>query len=196
MAPRILALAGSLREGSYNKKLARATAAWAEEAGASVTEIDLRDYAMPIYDADIEESDGLPETTRALKKLFEEHDGLILACPEYNSSITAVLKNTLDWLSRREGEEQSMVAFDGKVAILLSASPGALGGLRGLTHIRTILTTLGVLVLPNQMAVPRAYEAFDAEGGLVDDRQRARVHRLAERLVTTIARLSGDPGGA
>ena len=191
MAPRIVALAGSLREGSYNKRLAYAAAELAGEAGASVTEIDLRDYPMPIYDGDIEEADGLPESTRALKRIFQEHDGLILSCPEYNGSITALLKNTLDWLSRKEGDEQSMVAFDGKIAILLSASPGALGGLRGLTTVRTILTTLGVLVLPNQVAVPRAYEAFDADGSLVDDRQQARVQRLAERLVTTITRLKG-----
>lgn len=203
--PRVLAFAGSLREGSFNHRLAMLAASAAQSAGADVTLIRLRDYALPLYDADLESAlppPGLPSPAIALKRLFWEHQGLLLACPEYNSSITAVLKNALDWVSRpggwaesgRSGPEPRLSAFAGKVAGLMSASPGVLGGLRGLAHVRQILTNLTVLVLPEQISVPRAGSAFlDGDGStgkLADAAQQAAIERIATQVVRTVERLA------
>jgi NAD(P)H-dependent FMN reductase len=188
--PRILAFAGSLRADSFNKKLARVAAAAAETAGAEVTYLDLRDFPLPIFDADLE-AEGTPENASRLKELLKAHDGLLLAAPEYNTSITAVLKNTIDWASRTAPGEAPLAAFEGKVAALYSASPGALGGLRGLVHVRAILGNIGVLVLPGQVAIMRAHEAFTPEGALVDPKSQASVERLAVSLVETVAKLRG-----
>ncbi|MEX2285719.1 MAG: NAD(P)H-dependent oxidoreductase, partial [Planctomycetaceae bacterium] len=165
-AARILAFAGSLRKDSYNKRLVRIAAAGATAAGATVTLLDLRDFPLPLFDEDLEREQGLPENAANLKRLFIEHDGFLIASPEYNSSITGVLKNTIDWVSRRVEGEAPLVAYKGKTAALMSASPGALGGLRALVHVRAILGNIGVLVLPTQVAVPKAMEAFDADGKL------------------------------
>lgn len=190
VTPRILAFAGSTRTESFNKKLVRLAAAAAEKAGAVVTLIDLRDYPLPLYDADLETRDGLPAHARTLKQLFLNHDGLLIASPEYNSGISAVLKNTLDWISRAESDrEPPLAAFAGKTAALLSASPGALGGLRGLVQLRMLLGNIKVLVLPDQLAVSHADEAFQPDGTLRDARKQASVERLGALLVETIARL-------
>ncbi|MFN3651415.1 MAG: NADPH-dependent FMN reductase [Armatimonadota bacterium] len=188
--PRILAFAGSLRAGSYNKTLVRIAARAAREAGAEVTYLDLREYPLPIYDGDLEEAEGLPENARRLKALFKAHDGLLISAPEYNSSITAALKNTLDWVSRPEPDEPALAAYQGKVAALMSASPGALGGLRGLVHVRAILENIGVLVLPGQVAVPRAHEAFDEEGQLREERQQASIGKLGTELAAVLRKLA------
>lgn len=170
---------------SFNKKLIHIAAESAREAGAEVTLVDLRDYSMPLYDGDLEAKEGLPENARKLKALFREHDALLIASPEYNSSISGVLKNTIDWVSRAEtDEEPALVAYKGKAAALLSASPGALGGLRGLVTVRSILGNIGVLVLPDQAAVSKAYEAFDDNGALKDARVARQVSNVAESLVS------------
>lgn len=114
-----------------------------------------------------------------------------LACPEYNSSITGVLKNTIDWVSRPREGDPPLAAFTGKVAALLSASPGALGGLRGLAHVRSILGNIGVIVVANQIAVPKAMEAFDTQGRLKDERLAGKVAGLARELVDTTRKLHG-----
>ncbi len=180
--PRILAFAGSLRKDSFNKKLIRIAADAARVAGAEVTLIDLKDYPLPIYDGDIEAATGLPENAQKLKKLFLQHDGLLLSCPEYNSSISAVLKNTIDWVSRPVPGEAGLACFNGKVAVLMSASPGALGGLRCLVHVRSILGNINVIVLPGQVAVSKAHEALDANGTLKDATQQASVEGLGKTL--------------
>lgn len=189
---KILAFAGSTRKDSFNKKLAAVAARTAEKAGAQVTLVDLADYRMPLYDGDLESESGLPEAAARLKRLMAEHDGLLIAAPEYNGSITAVLKNTIDWLSRPGAVEGSV--FQGKVATLMSASPGGLGGLRGLVHVRAILTNLGVLVLPGQQAVSGAGKAFDDEGNLDESNQR-RVDEVVTALVETLGRLTREPVG-
>ncbi len=181
--PKILAFAGSTRSESYNKKLVRTAADAARSAGADVTLLDLRDFAMPIYDGDLEAREGLPENARKFKAQMLAHQGLLLSCPEYNSSITAVLKNTIDWASRPLPGEAPLACFTGKVAALLAASPGSLGGLRGLVSVRSILGNIGVLVLPDQVAIVKAHEAFEADGRLKDTRQQEAVARLAGRLV-------------
>ena len=188
-APRILAFAGSTRAESFNKKLVRIAADAARAAGAEVTLIDLRDFPMPLFDGDAEAAQGLPEKASELKALFLAHDGLLISAPEYNSSITAVLKNTIDWVSRPVPNQPPLAAFTGKTAALMSASPGALGGLRGLVHVRAILGNIGVLVLPDQIAVSRAADAFDADGRLKDAKQQAAIAALATRLVGVTQKL-------
>jgi chromate reductase, NAD(P)H dehydrogenase (quinone) len=187
--PRILAFAGSLRTQSYNKKLIRIAGAGAQAAGAEVTLIDLRDHPLPIYDGDLEQRDGLPTNAKTLKEIFRAHDGLMLSCPEYNSSITGVLKNTIDWVSRPATGQPELVEFKEKVAVLMSASPGALGGLRGLVHVRAILGNIGVLVLPDQIAVSRAQEAFNEDGSLKDAKRQAGIEELSKKLAVVLAKL-------
>ncbi len=188
-APKILVFAGSTRSDSYNKKLAHLAFDAATAAGAEVTLVDLRDFAMPLYDGDLEDSQGLPEGAKQFKKLLIESDGIIIVSPEYNSSITAVLKNSIDWASRQEtDDEPSLVAFRGKTALLLSASPGGLGGLRGLVHLRSILGNIGVIVLPDQLAISAAYDAFDDSGALKDSKKAAQLTGLVKGLVDFLAK--------
>jgi chromate reductase, NAD(P)H dehydrogenase (quinone) len=187
--PRILAFAGSARQDSYNKQLVRVAAAAAERAGASVTVLDLRDFPLPLFDEDLERDSGPPENAKRLKQLFLEHDGLLIASPEYNSSLSPLLKNTLDWVSRPVTGEPRLAAYVGKVASLMSASPGALGGLRGLVHVRSILSSIGVTVLPDQVAVGQAFQAFAEDGSLKETAQQAQVEALGTQLATVIAKL-------
>src|SRR5262245_55556658 len=191
MMPRILAFAGSLRRDSFNKKLVPIAAKGAREAGAEVTLIALKDFPLPLFDQDLEAEQGMPENGKKLKQLFIDHDGLLIAAPEYNSSITAVLKNAIDWVSRPAPGEPSLVAFRGKVATLMSASPGALGGLRGLVHVRSILGNIGVIVLPDQLAVPKANEAFEADGSLKDPKQQSGIEGLGHTLASFLMKLEG-----
>jgi chromate reductase, NAD(P)H dehydrogenase (quinone) len=188
--PRILAFGGSLRRDSYNQKLAAVAAAGAREAGAEVTVISLRDFALPIFDEDLEAASGMPEAARRLKAIFRDHDGLIIASPEYNSSITAALKNAIDWVSRGESDDEpSLSALSGKTAVVCSASPGGLGGMRGLVHLRAILGSIGITVLPDQIAIGKAYEAFTPDGALVDEKQQGRVKALGANLAKHLSKL-------
>ncbi len=190
-APKVLAFAGSLRRDSFNKKLVRVGADAVRAAGGDVTLIDLKDFPMPIYDGDIEASEGIPPNAKKIKELMHAHPAFLFACPEYNTSITGVLKNTFDWASRSEKGEPPLACFDGKIVGLLSASPGALGGLRGLAAVRSILSGIRALVIAEQVAVPKANEAFDAEGKLLDAKLDAAIAKLAQRLVYVTAKLSG-----
>lgn len=183
MQPRILAFAGSTRTQSHNKKLVALASRIARDAGAEVTLIDLREFAMPFYDGDLEAQSGLPERARALKQLMLDHHAFLLSCPEYNSSISAVLKNAIDWVSRPVPNEPAGVAFKGKWAALMAASPGNLGGVRGLFTVRQVLTTLGTIVLPAQLAVARAQEAFGEDGALKEPAQHAMLTAIVGDLV-------------
>ncbi|MEM9594940.1 MAG: NAD(P)H-dependent oxidoreductase [Acidobacteriota bacterium] len=188
---RVLAFAGSAREASFNKLLVRVAAQGARDAGAEVTVLDLRDYPMPLFDQDLEAASGLPDGARAVKAAMMAADGLLIASPEYNSSITPLLKNTLDWVSRREGDEPRLAAYQGKCAALMSASPGGLGGLRGLGHVRSILQSIGVMVIPDQIAVPAAHGAFGDDGTPVDPKLHAKITDLGRQLATLAQRLKG-----
>jgi len=190
MSTRILVFAGSARSGSLNKKLARVAAAAVRAAGAEATLIDLADYPMPLYEGDLEAREGLPASARKLKDLFIAHQGLLIVSPENNASVSALLKNTLDWISRQDGGESGLIPYQGKVAALAGASPGALGGLRGLTHLRAILQTLNVLVLSEQVALARAHEAFNDDGSLKDAKQQAALATLTKKLSDVCARLA------
>jgi NAD(P)H-dependent FMN reductase len=189
MTPRILAFAGSTRRESFNKKLLRHAVKGAREAGAEVTLLDLKDFPLPLFDQDLEAEQGMPDNGARLKKLFIDHNGLLIASPEYNSSVTAVLKNAIDWVSRPAPGELPLVAFRGKVATLMSASPGALGGLRGLVHVRSILGNIGVIVLPDQISVPKASEAFKPDGSLTDPKKQADVEALGKTLASFLMKL-------
>lgn len=181
-APRILALAGSLRAGSYNRRVLAVAADGARTAGADVTGIDLRDFPLPVYDADLESASGLSAAALALKERFRAAEGLLIASPEYNAAISGTLKNALDWVSRPAPGEKPLACFKGKVAALCSASTGALGGIRGLASVRVVLGNLGVVLLPDQVALPKAAEAFDADGNVADPARRKSLMELGAAL--------------
>lgn len=188
--PKILAFAGSTRTDSFNKKLVKIAATGAMEGGADVTVIDLRDFAMPLYDGDLEQQQGLPSNAKKLKDLMLSHPGLLISAPEYNSSISGVLKNTIDWVSRPSAGEESLACFKGKVAGIMSASPGGLGGLRGLVHVRAILENISVLVIPDQIAVGKAHEVFNADGTLKDKKQEDQVKRIGSSVAKLLLKIS------
>jgi len=193
MAERIalLAFAGSTRAGSLNKRLLNVVATAAEAEGAEVTKVDLADLPMPLYDGDLEQSSGLPENAKRLKALMVEHDAFLIASPEYNGGITATLKNAIDWASRREGDEAPAVAYRGKVAGLIAASPGRLGGARSLIALRQVLTSCGALVIPQQFTLGQAAQAFDDAGTLKDSEHEAGAAGVAQALVDTTRRQKG-----
>lgn len=188
-APKILAFSGSTRTASYNKMLVKIAMAGARAAGAEVTYLDLRDIPMPFYDEDLETRDGLPPNARKFKDLLLAHDGFLISSPEYNSSISGVLKNAIDWASRSVPGEAPLGCFADRVAGLMSASPGALGGLRGLVHVRSILGNIKVIVLPDQVAVAKAHEAFNPDGSLKDVKQNTAVEKLGANVATLLAKL-------
>jgi NAD(P)H-dependent FMN reductase len=192
MTPRILVFAGSARRDSINKKLARTAVTAIDRAGGKATFVDLDDYPMPLYHGDLEAASGMPEHAQRLRELFLAHDGLAIASPENNASVPALLKNTLDWLSRGigdgKGANSGLAPYNGKVAAMLAASPGALGGMRMLPHLRQILGTLGVTVLNEQVAVGRAHEAFESDGSLKEPHARL-VDAAMVRLVDVTRRL-------
>ena len=188
--PKILAFAGSTRTDSFNKKLVKVAAAGAKEAGADVTIIDLRDFPMPLFDEDLETKEGLPSSTRKLKELMLSHHGFLISSPEYNSSISGVLKNTIDWTSRKDGGKPIQSCYEEKVAGIMSASPGRLGGLRGLVHVRAILENMGVLVIPTQVAISKADEAFNVDGTMKDEKQEQKVRKIGANLTQILLKLN------
>ncbi len=183
MSTKILAFAGSTRTNSYNKMLVRNAAHIAEQQGATVTLLDLRDYPMPLYDGDLETNSGIPACALELRNLMKENHGILLSCPEYNSAISAVLKNAIDWISRPLPGDPPLVAFSGKTAALLAASPGATGGIRTLASVRSILANLGMIVIPKQYAHGNAKDSFDADGNLTSDSAQNRVSAVVEQLM-------------
>lgn len=184
--PKILAFAGSGSQPSLNRQLLDVAVRAAEDAGAAVTVLDLADYPLPLYTGELEAREGMPANGRKLKTIFAAHEGLLIASPEHNASVSALLKNTLDWVSRPDGGQNGLVPYQNKVAALLAASPGNIGGLRGLTHLRAILQNLGVLVQTKQYALSRAHEAFDAQGALLAPRVQASVEGVAQQLVRMV----------
>lgn len=188
MSVHILAFAGSNRRESINRRVLATAVAGARDAGATVTVADLRDFAMPLYDADWHAENGVPPALRELRKLALAANGLLIASPEYNASITPLLKNTIDWLSQDVDGESGYAPFTGKVGALLGASNGAFGTIRALPHVSYILSNLGVFMLP-VLAVPRAGSLLGPTGEITDERVRASVHGLGARLTKTIDKL-------
>jgi NAD(P)H-dependent FMN reductase len=188
-SPRILAFAGSARQDSFNKKLVRVAARGAEQAGVSCTLIDLRDFPLPVYDGDLEQREGLPGSAQKLRELFSAHQGLLIASPEHNSSISALLKNTIDWVSRSPEGKPDLSCFRGRSAALLSASIGALGGIRGLVSVRSLLGNVGVMVVPDQYCLGHAHKAFGPDGALLDEDARKRAEQIGAELARVTRKL-------
>jgi NAD(P)H-dependent FMN reductase len=187
---KILAFAGSARKASFNKNLVQIALEGAKAAGAVTTFVDLKDYPMPLYNGDLEAENGLPDTVQQFKDLLKGHQGFLLSCPEYNGSITPLLKNAIDWASRPQDGEPPLTCFKGKVTALLATSPGGLGGLRGLVHVRAILEGIGTIVIPDQKTIPNAHEAFTKLGQLVDQKQMVSVRGIGEKLMEITTKLN------
>jgi len=189
--PRILSFAGSAREGSYNKKLVKIAAAGARSAGAQVTILDLKDLPMPLFGEDFEASLQPNEEPNAkkFKDLLRSHDGFLISSPENNWAISALLKNAIDWASRRRPDEKPLECFADKVVVLMSASPGPYGGIRALPQVAMQLRNLRCIVLPDQVCLGKAAEAFNDDGSLKDAKQQASVEQLGARLTTVLAKL-------
>jgi NAD(P)H-dependent FMN reductase len=185
--PKILVFAGSIRAGSHNARLAALAAKELALTGADVNRISLEDYPLPLYNGDDEAQSGVPANARSLKQLMMEHQGVFIASPEYNASMTPLLKNTIDWISRvRERGEPPLAAFRNRAFALGGASDGAYGALRSLMALRQVLELgCGALVLPEQITVFRAGEAFDEMDNLKEERAAASLKRVAQRLADT-----------
>lgn len=186
--PKILFFAGSNGGHSINAKLAQQAAKIAADIGADATLLDLKDYELPLYCSDLEAEKGIPDNAVTLKEMFMAHDGVFIASPEYNSSFSPLLKNTIDWISRVRGEGEPMLpAYKGKVYAIGSTSPGALGGIRGLVPLRMLLGNIGITVVPSQIAVGGSGDAFDESGALVNERQLKMLTKVVKELVDTSA---------
>ena len=165
---KVLAFSGSTREASFNKKLIQEATLLATEMGAEVTLIDLRDFPMPFYDGDLEETEGMPASAVELRKLIHEHQIIMIASPNYNGSFSGVLKNALDWASRNEQGGEARAVLEGKKLVLMSASTGKTGGIKGLPHLRKVLENLRGKVIATEIGIPYADKAFDENGKLID----------------------------
>jgi NAD(P)H-dependent FMN reductase len=184
--PKILVLAGSTRQASTNRLLARDAAEALRNAGLEAVFADLRDYPMPLYDGDLEDASGLPPAAKTLKDLARESDAFVIASPEYNGSYSAVLKNAIDWISRPEPGERALEVFSGKPAAILSASPGAGGGRRVLKQLRELLEGIRMTVVPHQVSIAQSGDAFDVEGRLKRPADIESLNRLTEELAGAV----------
>jgi chromate reductase len=186
---KILAFAGSLREHALSKRVVKTAIKGAERAGAEVTYIDLRDYPMPIYNLDDHEKNGFNEHALRLQGLFTQHVGFLIASPEYNGSLPAALKNAIDWVSRPSDVYPRSAVFAGKFAAMMASSPGSLGGVRSLAHLRGVLTSVSVNVLPQEIAVAFAEEKFAGDDEeMIDETMKARLEELGALLVEMLKR--------
>lgn len=185
-SPKLLLISGSARDGSFNQRLAQAAGRHALALGATVTAVDLRALNLPIYDADLQAREGIPAGARQLRELFASHDGLLLACPEYNALPTPLLINSFDWLSvvPAEGDLPGGTgATAGKPVGLMAASPGGLGGIRALPIVRTYLSTnFAMVVVPEQLALGGADQAFDEAGTL----NKPAMDQMLTKLVASV----------
>jgi NAD(P)H-dependent FMN reductase len=185
MTTKLLAFAGSTRNGSYNQALLELAITSARARGAEVTAVKLKDFELPLFDEDLEAA-GVPHGAVELKSLFKSHHGFLIASPEYNHSISAVLKNAIDWVSRPgEGETlRTLSAFRGKVAGLMGASLSPFGSARGVMHLRLILSALQSYVVPEQVLVPSTHAAFNSDGTFKDELQRQLMTDLTTSVIS------------
>lgn len=185
--PKIIAIAGSYRENSYNKRVLAVAATGAREAGADVTVIDLRDFPMPVYDADMQEGGAFDEHALRLQDAFNEHDGFLISSPEYNGGIPGGFKNAIDWASRANDKYKMYETIKGKTAALMTAAPGQFGGLRCLNHLRGVFSLMGVHVLPAEIAVPLVGQKFDGDGAeMTDEKMKSILSGHGANLVKAI----------
>jgi chromate reductase, NAD(P)H dehydrogenase (quinone) len=190
---KLLFLSGSARTGSHNTRLARLGQMIATANGIEATFADLGDYAMPLYNGDDEAAGGVPDPAHQLLALLQEHSGVFIASPEYNASISPLVKNAIDWISRIRGEgNPGLEVYRTRVFALGAASPGGTGGMRGLVAVRTVLEMgLGGLVLPDQVLIPRAMTAFDDQGHLTDKDAQERFKAVIVKLARAARMLHG-----
>ena len=188
---KIAVIVGSTRDGSFNKMLGELAAASLAAQGADVTRVDLSTFDLPLYSAALEAGAFPPDALR-LKTLFAGQAGLLFVSPEYNGSLPPLLKNAIDWASRPTGDEGlvALTAYRGKAAAVMSASLSPFGGLRGLTHLRQILSTIQMLVIPEQVSIPAAYAAFDEQGALKDALPASLVDMTTGRLIAVAKALA------
>lgn len=184
--PKILAFAGSTRKESVNKRLAKIALHAAEKADAETTFIDLSDYDMPLYSDDLLSEHGMPDSVIAFKDMLKSHNGFLITSPEYNGSLTGVLKNAIDWATVKADAEERMACWNGKIVGILAASPGGLGGIRGLHHLRTILAGIGAFVLPNHLAVGNSAANLQNEEQITDDKLQQQLEFLSTEMVRVI----------
>ncbi len=184
-APKILVMAGSLRAGSHNARLAALAAKEFALAEAEVTRISFADYPLPLFDADLMTDSGMPKHALELKDTLAVHQGVFIASPEYSASVSPLIKNTIDWMSRgRDRNEANYAGFKGRVFALGAAANGSAGGVRGLMALRQVLELgCGALVLPEQITVGRAAQAFDDMDNLKDEAMAAALKALVRRLI-------------
>jgi len=182
--PRILVLPGSLRSGSFNIRLASAAALDLAGQGADVTRVSLEDYPLPILDQDMERSAGLPENAIKLGRMVAAHDGVLIASPEYNSSIPPLLKNAIDWVSRmRTDGGRPLRPWNGRTVALASASDRRFGGARALYHLRSVLMSVGAQIVTEQCSVAAASKAFAEDGSLLEDHDRVALNNTCRSLI-------------
>ena len=191
--PKILAFAGSLRENSYNKRVVKTAIEGAENAGAEVTFIDLRQFPMPIYNADEHAANGFPVPALEFQRILAAHDGLLISSPEYNASLPGGLKNAIDWASRKSEEFGMIEVFKGKTAAIMTASPGSFGGIRCLNHLRGVLTIMLVNVLPMEIAVTFVKDKFDGDAEeMTDEKTRELLENLGASLAAALQGRLGE----
>lgn len=195
-AVKLLALAGSTRTESLNKRLLQAVVDLVPEGSAEVNLIDLRDYPLPLFDGDLEEQEGIPEHAMTLKQLFLDADALLISTPEYNTSLPAVLKNAIDWISRPVPDQTWLAGISGQVLGAMSASPGSTGGMSALAHLRQMFSNLGALVVPGFTACPDAGAALADDGGFVHEAQRALYAGYVEQVLALASWRAGRSDAA
>lgn len=194
MVPKILVIPGSNRSGSFNASLAAAAALELAKQGAEVTRISLKDYPLPLVDDDLKSRSGIPENAMKLGRLIAAHDGVVLCCPEYNSSIPPVLKNMIDWVSLISGDKDKPIKpWSGRFVALCSASPGNFAGIRGLSHARSVMVNVGTQVISEQCSVGGAGSAFDADGAIADERTGAKLVSLCKSLIMHCTMMPTEP---
>lgn len=187
MAVKLLAFAASLRKESFNRKLIELTAQVARLQGADVELAEFREFDMPLYNADLQAEQGFPAGTQRMAELLGRVDGILLASPEYNYSLPGALKNALDWISRIKP-----TPLNGRSALLLSASNGQIGGIRGLWQLRIPLEGCGVHVFPDMFALPWAGKMFGEDGRLVEAERQTRLENILARYLKTAAALAAS----
>jgi len=187
---KLLVFAGSTRKDSYCKKLASLATLVAKDMGIDATFIDLKDYELPIYNGDLEAEKGLPANAEKLRQLFFASDAVLISTAEYNSSLPAVLKNTIDWITRGPDKQGDTSPIKDKTMAIISTSPGFMGGIRCLVHLRAILGNIGAIVIPKQMCLGKAHEAFTEDGNLVSEAKNKSLQSVIESLKKITAHLS------
>lgn len=190
MKSKILAFAGSSRTQSWNKRLLKIAAAGATEAGAEVTVVDLRDFPLPLYDGDLESSDGVPAPAREFRELLLANEGVLIACPEYNGTVSAVLKNMLDWTSRPIDGQDGLLPYKRKLVALAGTSVSPYGAVRAIGHLRGIMSKMGATVLGEEVTVPFAAQAFSDAGELVNPALQALAKQLGANLTLATKNLN------